>query len=134
MLTSPLFFIVSVCVCAAWDRPDHERPGGRGEGPAAAAVPSHPRPTSTSSQLQITLRQQRTPAEPFNGRQGPSRRSGGRVPLQEVRQVSDIDSLTHSCPDVTCRACAGSTGVWISKQRQVSCGVCLKESNCPVTL
>lgn len=95
MSTAPLTFTV----CAAWDRADHERPGGRGEGPAA--VPGHP---TTPSQHQNALRRQRAQDQPFNGQQRRSW-SGGRVPLQEMWQVSDQKyHISHCC-------CVGDVGM-----------------------
>ncbi len=111
MLTAPLTFY---CVCAARDRPDHERPGGRWEGPAA--VPGHPPSSPTPSRLQIAQRRQRTPDQPFNGQQRLSR-SGGRVPLQEMWQVSDQKYHVSRC------CCVGDVGMapFAYSSRHLSC-------------
>lgn len=98
MLTTTLSFNVS----AAWHRPDHERQGGCGKGPAS--ITGHSSTSSSPSELQTTLREQRTPGKPFNGQQR-LRRSGGRVPLQEMRQVSH-----HRC-HISQRCCDGDVGM-----------------------
>lgn len=91
-----------VIVCAAWDRPDHERPGGCGKGPAA--IRGHSPASSSPSQLQTALRQQRTPGKPFNRQQRLSQ-SRGRVPLQEMRQVS------HQRCHISYYCCDGDVGM-----------------------
>lgn len=119
-------------VFAARDRPDHERPRRGGGRPAPD--PSHPAPSPTCFRHQSTLRKQHPQDQPLDGQQRDGQ-SGGRVPLQEVRQVSHRENVL---PRVTGGASVWSTtqilsgkfcerscpfGTRISKQKQVSGGV-----------